>query len=89
MLVMNTAYSITSKNQVTIPVEVRKSLGLSKDSQIQYVREGNRVYLKRAISVKEVQKLNKKLISDRNNSPASNEEILTARQKFYKDKLVW
>ena len=37
--------TITSQGQVTIPAEVRRTLGLSKREKVSFVIEGNRVEL--------------------------------------------
>jgi AbrB family looped-hinge helix DNA binding protein len=36
---------VTSKGQVTIPLAIRQSLGLLPHTQVDFIREGNRVYL--------------------------------------------
>ncbi len=38
---------ITSKGQVTIPIEVREKLGLLPETEVQFEIEGNTVRLKR------------------------------------------
>jgi len=39
---------ITSKGQVTIPVEIRERLGLLPNSEVEFVVEGNAVRLRKA-----------------------------------------
>ena len=39
---------ITSKGQVTIPVEIRERLGLLPDSEVEFVVEGNAVRIRKA-----------------------------------------
>jgi AbrB family looped-hinge helix DNA binding protein len=39
---------ITSKGQVTIPVEIREQLGLLPDSEVEFTVEGNAVRISRA-----------------------------------------
>ncbi len=41
---------ITTKGQVTIPLEVRRKLGLLPHSEVEFVVEGNVVMLKKASS---------------------------------------
>ena len=36
---------ITSKGQVTIPVDIRKKYGLTEGSKVLFLEEGDRVYL--------------------------------------------
>jgi AbrB family looped-hinge helix DNA binding protein len=38
---------ITSKGQVTIPREIREALGIVPSSEVEFVREGNRVWLRK------------------------------------------
>lgn len=39
---------ITSKGQVTIPIEIRESLGLLPDTEVEFVVQGNAVVLRKA-----------------------------------------
>jgi AbrB family looped-hinge helix DNA binding protein len=39
---------VTSKGQVTIPVEIRERLGLLPDSEVEFVVEGNAVRIRKA-----------------------------------------
>lgn len=39
---------ITSKGQVTIPLEVREKMGLLPDTEVEFTISGNRVLLKKA-----------------------------------------
>jgi AbrB family looped-hinge helix DNA binding protein len=43
-----TAMRITSKGQVTIPVEIRERLGLLPNSEVEFAVEGNAVRIRRA-----------------------------------------
>lgn len=43
---MRTA-KITSKGQITIPVSVRKELGLSQGDEVEFMKEGERIFLNR------------------------------------------
>ncbi len=38
---------ITSKGQVTIPRDIRNALGIVPSSEVEFVREGNRVWLRK------------------------------------------
>lgn len=38
---------VTSKGQVTIPLDIRDALGIAPSSEIEFVREGNRVWLRK------------------------------------------
>lgn len=39
---------ITSKGQVTIPVEIREEMGLLPDTEVEFIVRGNNVILKKA-----------------------------------------
>jgi len=39
---------ITSKGQVTIPATIREKAGLLPDTEVEFVLEGKRVYLRKA-----------------------------------------
>ena len=43
---------ITSKGQVTIPIEVRKKMGFFPDSEVEFVVHGNMVILQKATGSK-------------------------------------
>jgi AbrB family looped-hinge helix DNA binding protein len=36
---------VTTKGQVTIPVDIRKKLGIEPDTEVDFVQEGDRVIL--------------------------------------------
>ena len=38
---------VTSKGQVTIPRDVRRALGIVPSSEVEFVREGNRIWLRK------------------------------------------
>ena len=39
---------VTTKGQVTIPQEIRRQLGVGPGTEVDFVREGDRVYLTKA-----------------------------------------
>lgn len=41
---------VTVKGQVTIPIQIREKLGITPNSEVDFVEEGGRVYIKRKIS---------------------------------------
>lgn len=45
---MNFITKITTQGQVTIPISVRKELGLSTSDKVLFVKENNRIYIKPA-----------------------------------------
>ncbi|WP_024333923.1 AbrB/MazE/SpoVT family DNA-binding domain-containing protein [Desulfotignum balticum] len=36
---------VTTKGQVTIPIHIREKLGITPDTEIDFLQEGNRVFL--------------------------------------------
>lgn len=40
---------ITSKGQVTIPIEIRESAGLMPGTEVEFVMDGDKVQLRRAV----------------------------------------
>jgi AbrB family looped-hinge helix DNA binding protein len=38
---------VTSKGQVTIPQHIRRKLGIARNSEVEFLEEGDRVYLVR------------------------------------------
>jgi antitoxin PrlF len=45
------ASRLTSKGQITVPVEIRKRLGLRKGDQIEFVAEDRRTIIRRAAPI--------------------------------------
>ena len=41
---------VTVKGQVTIPIQIREKLGITPDSEVDFVEEDRRVYIKRKVS---------------------------------------
>lgn len=39
---------ITSKGQITIPIEVRQKAGLLPDSEVEFIVKGNTIIIKKA-----------------------------------------
>jgi AbrB family looped-hinge helix DNA binding protein len=68
--------TITTKGQVTIPIEVRRLLGVEPHDQVAFVVEGDKVELKRKESV--VARTAGALRSDR--SIATDEELREAAE---------
>ncbi len=89
MYSMANAYSITSKYQVTLPKEVRNLLGVQAKDQLKFESDGKRVYLEKALSVSDVQHMNKRLLRQRRIKPASDEDIKNARDKYLQNDKQW
>ena len=84
---MNASYSITSKHQVTVPKEVRKSLKLKKGQGVRFVKKGNMYFLDAVPTIADAQKLNVK--NNHRKDIASQEELDAARHAFASKKLKW
>ena len=41
---------VTVKGQVTIPIQIREKLGITPNSEVDFVEEDGRVYIKRKIA---------------------------------------
>lgn len=83
---MNITYSITSKNQVTIPKEVREGLKLKKGQGVRFVRSGNRYFIDPSPTIADVQKLN---AASRRKKVVTQKDIDAAKQKFLQEGLEW
>jgi AbrB family looped-hinge helix DNA binding protein len=83
-------YSITSKNQVTLPTEVREALALDKHDQVEFiVSDDGQVTIRKVMTLKEVsEKLSAKFKAS-GRPPVSDDEIKNARYKFYQDGGKW
>ena len=57
MIIMELA-KVTSKGQITIPVDIRKKYGLREGSKVLFMEDGNRVYIINStmVAFKEAQK---------------------------------
>lgn len=70
--------NITSKGQVTIPQEIREKYNLQPNTQVEFVVENNRVYLK-SLETDEYSRF--KAARGRADSGMSTEEILALTRK--------
>ena len=52
---------VTTKGQVTIPQNIRKKMGITPASEIEFIEENGRVYLLKKETVKSVENRFKKL----------------------------
>jgi len=83
---MNISYSITSKHQVTLPKEVRETLGITNGQSVRFVRQDNKYFLEAAPTVVDAQQYN---ASIRHHKAATQRDIDAARTKFDEAKLTW
>jgi len=74
--------TVTSKGQITIPKEVRKSLGLKRGKKVVFISEGRRVIImaKTKYPLKKLEELRKEL-------PTISESEL--RQMIKESKKAW
>ena len=58
VICMTEVVKVTSKGQITLPVKIRKAIGLDKDSYLLVEQVGNYVLMKKAeVRMKEIQKI--------------------------------
>ena len=58
VIYMTEVVKVTSKGQITLPIEIRKAIGLDKDSYLLVEQVGNYVLMKKAeVRMKEIQKI--------------------------------
>ena len=58
VICMTEVVKVTSKGQITLPIEIRKAIGLDKDSYLLVEQVGNYVLMKKAeVRMKEIQKI--------------------------------
>lgn len=86
---MSTAYSITSKFQVTIPKEAREELGISANDKVQFRTDNNYLVIEKVPSMKDVADSIAANLKERNVKPGTDEDIKNARSTFYKKGLKW
>lgn len=67
---------VTSKGQVTIPLEIRQALGIVPLSEVEFVREGGRVWLRKPKAGKSRGKALVARMRGRASGRMSTEEIL-------------
>jgi antitoxin PrlF len=86
---MNSAYSITSKYQVTIPKDVREQVGLQDGDRVSFVAEGDTIIVRKVRSLKDVADKIAKKVARQNEAPASEADYKRARQTFYEKGDRW
>ncbi len=51
---------VTTKGQVTIPIDIREKLGITPDTEVDFIQKGDRVFLmKRKGTARATRKLNR------------------------------
>lgn len=86
---MNSAYSITSKYQVTIPKDVREQVGLQDGDRVSFVAEGDTIVIRKVRSLQEVAETIASKVRRQTGQPASQAEYKRARQSFYEQGDTW
>lgn len=78
--------TVTRKGQVTIPIEIRRSLGLAEGDRLAVEQQGNAVLLRRATSVAE--RTAGILAAYRKDSPLSAAEERVAFEQAVADEVA-
>ncbi len=86
---MNSAYSITSKFQVTIPKQIREELGITDKNKLNFKKEGKRVYIEKVPTLDEVAAEMSEIFRKSGRKPVTAKEMKNARDIFYKEGGKW
>jgi len=86
---MNTAYSITSKGQVTLPKKLRDAVGLTTSHRVTFHRRGQDIIIRKTPTLEEVSAEFEAEFKARNMSPATQADYDNARNKFYEQGGTW
>ena len=79
VICMTEVVKVTSKGQITLPIEIRKAIGLDKDSYLLVEQVGNYVLMKKAeVRMKEIQKIFSK---DARRKGITKKQLLKALRK--------
>jgi AbrB family looped-hinge helix DNA binding protein len=81
---MTEVVKVTSKGQITLPIEIRKAIGLDKDSYLLVEQVGNYVLMKKAeVRMKEIQKIFSK---EAKRKGITKKQLLKALRKVQSEK---
>ena len=86
---MNTAYSITSKGQVTVPKALRDAVGITPAHRVTFHRRGQDIVIRKTPTVEEVSAEFEAEVKARKIRPATQEDYNNARAKFYEQGGTW
>lgn len=84
VICMTEVVKVTSKGQITLPVKIRKAIGLDKDSYLLVEQVGNYVLMKKAeVRMKEIQKIFSK---EAKRKGITKKQLLKALRKVQSEK---
>lgn len=84
VIYMTEVVKVTSKGQITLPIEIRKAIGLDKDSYLLVEQVGNYVLMKKAeVRMKEIQKIFSK---EAKRKGITKKQLLKALRKVQSEK---
>ncbi len=84
VICMTEVVKVTSKGQITLPIEIRKAIGLDKDSYLLVEQVGNYVLMKKAeVRMKEIQKIFSK---EAKRKGITKKQLLKALRKVQSEK---
>ena len=86
---MAKAMSITSRYQVTVPKEVRDTLGINREDSLVFSIKQGQVTVEKAPQLQDIQKQAQKLMKKRGLGHISDEEMGRAREIFQREGLKW
>jgi AbrB family looped-hinge helix DNA binding protein len=82
---MNEVIKVTSKGQITLPIEIRKAMGITQDSYLIVERVGKYMLMKKAeFRMKEIQEI---LLNDARKKKITRKELLKTLRRA--QKRVW
>ena len=82
---MNEVIKVTSKGQITLPIEIRKAMGITQDSYLIVERVGKYMLMKKAeLRMKEIQGI---LLNDAKKKKITKKDLLKALRRA--QKRVW
>ncbi len=79
---------VTSKGQITIPIDIRKRFGFQEGNKVLFVEEGNRVYLMNSTmsALKEAQKAFKGAAEEA--GLYSEEDVIRMMKEFREERMA-
>ncbi len=86
---MNTAYSITSKGQVTLPKALRDAVGLTTNHRVTFHRRGQDIIVRKTPTLEEVSAELQAKYKGKIPMDATQADYDNARAKFYEQGGVW
>jgi AbrB family looped-hinge helix DNA binding protein len=86
---MNTAYSITSKGQVTVPKALRDAVGITPAHRVTFHRRGQDIIIRKTPTLEEVSAELRKKYAHKIPPNVTQKDYNNARAKFEEQGGVW